>query len=236
MTIVIFGATSGIGKSLAERYVKDGHHVYITGRRLENLNTIKKTNPDLYSIKQHDVTDFDATAVFFEELAKHEQPIDIIIYNAGIGAPNYNLDWDNEFSIINTNTMGAVRVFGLAYQLFKKQGFGHIVGVSSIAGIRGNRHVPAYFASKAFLNNYLESLWLKGKRSKANIVVTDIIPGFVDTDLALGNTFWMASLDKASDQIYKAIQKKKKRAIITKRWRIIAFVLRRLPAGLLLKM
>jgi short-subunit dehydrogenase len=235
MNIVIFGATSGIGKELAKIYVNEGHRVAITGRRLEKLHEIQKTH-ELYVIKQHDVTQFDSTEVVFDELIKELKIIDLIIYSSGIGKPNYQLDWKTEKETIDTNVLGAVKVFGLAYQLFKKQNFGHLVSISSIAAIRGNRHVPAYFASKAFQKNYLESLWLKGKRSKADISVTDIIPGFVDTAMAQGTTFWMSSTEKATRQIYQAIKKKKKRAYITKRWRFVAVILRIAPARLLLKM
>jgi short-subunit dehydrogenase len=65
--------------------------------------------------------------------------------------------------------------------------------------------------------------------------VTDIQPGFVDTSLALGKTFWMASAEKAADQIYTAIKTKKKKAYITKRWRLVAFVLKNVPSSLLSK-
>jgi short-subunit dehydrogenase len=123
----------------------------------------------------------------------------------------------------------------LAYNFFREQGYGHLVGISSIASIRGNRHVPAYFASKAFQANYLESLWMKGKRSKAEIYVTDIQPGFVDTSLALGTTFWMATAEKAAKQIYSAIKSKKKKSYITKRWRLVAFVLKIVPSSWLFK-
>jgi short-subunit dehydrogenase len=123
----------------------------------------------------------------------------------------------------------------LAYQLFKKQGFGHLVGISSIASIRGNRHVPTYFASKAYQASYFESLWLKARRSKLPIFITDIQPGFVDTPMALGKTFWMASSEKAARQIYQAIVTKKKKAYITKRWALVAMVLKLVPSGLLSK-
>ena len=76
---------------------------------------------------------------------------------------------------------------------------------------------------------------MKAKRSKADIYVTDIAPGFVDTKMALGDTFGMASLDKATKQIYTAIKRKKKKAYITKRWRLIACVMQILPASLIMK-
>ena len=235
MNIIIFGATSGIGKELAKMYVQEGHQVAITGRRIEKLKEIQQTNPEKYLIKQHDVTNIPLTDIVFKELISDIKTVDLIVYSSGIGKPNYQLDWKIEKETLDTNVMGATKVFGLAYNLFRKQGYGHLVSISSIAAIRGNRHVPAYFASKAFQKNYLESLWLKGKRSKANISVTDIIPGFVDTAMAQGDTFWMASTEKATKQIYNAIRKKKKRAYITKRWRLVAILLRVLPAKLLLK-
>jgi short-subunit dehydrogenase len=76
---------------------------------------------------------------------------------------------------------------------------------------------------------------MKGKRSKAKIMVTDIQPGFVDTAMALGETFWMASVNKATTQIYLAIKKKKRKAYITKRWALIAWVLKFAPTSLLYK-
>jgi short-subunit dehydrogenase len=235
MNAIIIGGTSGIGKELALLLVSQGYKVAITGRRIEKLKEIQNLFPNDIIIKQHDVTQYASSEKVINEIVSEWKAIDLIVYSSGVGKPNYDLEWENELPTLETNVLGAVKVYGLAYNLFKKQGFGHLVGISSVAGVRGNRHVPAYFASKAFQNSYLESLWLKGKRSKSNIIVTDIIPGFVDTDMALGKTFWMASPQKAAKQIYRAILLKKKRAYITKRWIIIAFLLRILPSNLLLK-
>lgn len=233
---VIFGATSGIGKELAILLVKDGYKVAITGRRAEKLAELKATNPQKYISKQHDVTDVNATDVVFKELIDEMGTIDLVVYNSGVGGPNYELEWKKEMTTIATNVIGAVKVFGLAYNLFKKQGHGHLVGISSIAGIRGNRHVPCYFASKAFMNSYLESLWMKAQRTKkAKIFVTDIVPGFVETKMATGNTFWKAPLNKATKQIFNAIKKKKKKAYITKRWRLVAIFIRIAPAKIVMK-
>ena len=232
---VVIGATSGIGKELAKILVKNNYKVAITGRREEKLKELKNLHPDKYIIKKHDVIDYQSSETILNELVKEMGNIDLIIYSSGVGEPNYKLDWDKEVPTIETNVMAAVKVYGLAYKLFKKQGCGHLVGISSIASIRGNRHVPAYFASKAFQANYLESLWMKGKKSKANIIVTDIQPGFVDTKMAIGTTFWMAPLEKASNQIYKAIKNKRKKAYITKRWALVAFVLKITPSSLISK-
>ncbi len=233
---VIFGASSGIGKELAKLLVAGGFHVLITGRREEKLRKIQATNPEKYSIKKHDVTQIETLEEMFKEFVASFKTIDLIIYSSGVADPNYELDWDKEVPTLDTNVIGATKVFGLAYNLFRQQGFGHLVAISSIAGLRGNRNVPAYFASKAYQNNYLESLWMKAKRSKATIFVTDIAPGFVDTKMALGDTFWMASPEKAARQIYSAIKRKKKKVYITKRWAFIAFFMRIAPATLINKL
>ncbi len=233
---IVFGATSGIGQELAKLLVNDGYKVMITGRRLELLQKIQAQNREHYIIKQHDITDVDASEKVFEALPDIFDKVDLIVHNAGIGENNYNLEWDKDFPTLQTNVIGATRIYQLAYNFFKKQGFGHLVGITSIASIRGNRFVPAYHASKAFQSNYMESLWMKAKRTKkANIDITNILPGFVDTDIITGDTFWMAPLDKATKQIYKAIKNKKRKAYITKRWWLIAMLLKIVPPKILIK-
>lgn len=232
---VVIGASSGIGKDLAAILIEKGYQVAITGRRLEALEAIKRTHPGAYLVFQHDVTDAQQNTKVFEKIVKALGTVDLFIYSSGIGTPNYTLAFEHDLPTIQTNILGATQCYNLAYNLFKSQGFGHLVGISSIASIRGNRHVPTYFASKAYQASYFESLWLKARRSKLPIFITDIQPGFVDTPMALGKTFWMASSEKASQQIYKAIVAKKKKAYITKRWALIAFVLTLVPAKLFSK-
>ena len=232
---LIIGATSGIGKELVKYLIADNYKVIATGRRKHLLGELKSSNFENIDVKTHDVTDLDSCEVLFSEVKSEFKKIDLVVYSSGIGEANYKLNWEIEKPILDTNVMAATKIYGLAYAMFHEQGYGHLVGISSIASIRGNRHSPSYFASKSFQASYLESLWMKGKRSKANIVVTDIQPGFVDTPMALGTTFWMASVEKATKQIYSAIKKKKRKVYITKRWGIIALVLKIVPAKLLFK-
>ena len=113
---------------------------------------------------------------------------------------------------------------------FKNQKFGHLVAISSIAGIRGNRQATSYFATKAYQINYLEGLRQKVNKLKMKIYLTDVRPGFVKTEMTQGEgLFWVASVEKASKQIYNAISKKRKIVYVTKRWGIIATILKRIP-------
>ena len=234
-TAIVFGATSGIGKNLTELLVKDGYIIAVTGRRLEKLEALKEKYPDQVIVKQNDITQVEKLESTFNALINELGEVHLIIHSSGVGEVNTKLAWDIENKTVQTNVVGATKLYGLAYNLFKKQQFGHLVGISSIASLRGNRAAPSYFASKAYQKAYLESLYIKTKTIKSKkVFITDIRPGFVDTAMALGDgIFWMVSLEKATNQIYSAIKKKKRVAYISKRWRLIAWVLKIVPVRLL---
>ena len=235
--VIVFGATSGIGKSLAEIFLKKGCKVAITGRRLEKLEAIKKLYPKQVLVKQNDIQDVAEVEKVFHEIVVAFKTIDLVIQSSGVGFVNPQLKWELQEQTIHTNVLGCTKLYALAYQLFKKQQFGHLVGISSIASIRGNRSAPDYFASKSYQKAYLESLYIKTKSIKSKkVFITEIRPGFVDTAMALGDAiFWMVPLEKASKQIYSAIQNKKRVAYISKRWFLIALVLKIMPAWVLKK-
>lgn len=237
-TAIVFGATSGIGKALTEILIKEGYKVAITGRRLEKLQEIQNQYPNQVEVYQNDIQKVDEVEKVFRQIVEKFEKIDLVIQSSGVGHINPKLEWEKEDETIKTNVVGVTKLYDLAYNQFREQEFGHLVGITSIASIRGNRGAPAYFASKAYQKAYLESLFIKTKtiRSK-QVFITDIRPGFVDTAMALGDgIFWMVSLEKAGKQIYSAIKKKKRVAYISKRWGIIAFVLKIAPAWLLKKM
>lgn len=114
---------------------------------------------------------------------------------------------------------------------FRARGNGHLVGISSIAGLRGYRNAPAYNASKTFESRYLEGLRLQACYDGLPITVTDILPGFVDTPMTQGQQgmFWVASPQEAAWQIADVIKKKKRRAYISRRWVIMARLYQLIP-------
>ncbi len=237
-TAIVFGATSGIGKEISKLLLNNGYKVAITGRRLEKLKELKSKYSDQVYIVQNDIQKVDRVEEVFHKIINEFSTIDLIIQSSGVGHINPTLDWDKEEETILTNVVGVTKLYDLSFNLFRNQGFGHLVGITSIASIRGNRGAPAYFSSKAYQKAYLESLYMKTKTIKSNkVFITDVRPGFVDTAMALGDgIFWMVPLDKAVKQIYKAIKNKKRVVYISKRWKLIALVLKIAPARLLKKM
>ena len=131
------------------------------------------------------------------------------------------------------NVTGFAAMATLAMEHFVRRGSGHLVGISSIAAIRGHGHAPAYGASKAFVSSYLRALRHKCAKQRLPVTVTEIQPGFVATAMAKGDgLFWVAPVDTATQQIMSAIESRKAHAFVTRRWRLIAVVLRLLPEWL----
>lgn len=229
---IIIGATSGIGKGLANRMAHEGYRVGITGRRIELLEEIKAQNPTQFEVKQIDVTAPDCVERL-EELIQTLGGVDTIIISSGTGDINENLDFEIEKRTIDVNIVGFTAIADHAFRYFQKQGNGHLVAITSVASLRGSAEAPAYNATKAYQANYLEALRIKASKLKLPITVTDIRPGFVNTDMAKGDgLFWVASVEEATSQLYRAIEKKKRIAYITKRWGLIAFLLKVLPYSL----
>lgn len=227
---IILGATSGIGKALARLLTGNNYQVGITGRRTDLLMELKHENPGAYFIQTIDVTDTTETVEKLTLLTAQLGGLDLLILSSGTGDINQELDFEIEKRTINTNVLGFTSIVDWAFNFFEKQSFGHLVAISSIGGLRGSRQAPAYNASKAYQINYLEGLRQKACRINKAIFVTDIRPGLVDTDMAKGEgLFWVMPVEKTAKQIFKAILQKKKIAYVTKRWLIIATILKRIP-------
>lgn len=227
---IIIGATSGIGNGVAKLLVDKNYIVGITGRRKKLLEKLKSEKPDSYFIKSFDVTNIQSVVEKLNELKAELGGLDLLILSSGTGDLNNDLNFEIEERTINTNVLGFTCVTNWAFKIFEKQKYGHLVAISSVGGLRGSRQAPSYNATKAYQINYLEGLRQKASKLKQPIFVTDIRPGFVDTAMAKGEgQFWVATVDKASRQIVDAIIAKKKIAYVSKRWRLIGTILKRIP-------
>lgn len=227
--VLIVGASSGLGRRLAELYASEGWKVGALARRENLLTELQQLFPGKIFIKKADVAD-ENISQFIKELIETLNGIDIIIIAASIIRFNNDLQAEPEKETIAINVKGYTNVLNTAWQYFKEKGMGHIVGITSIAAARGNKIAPAYHASKSFQSIYLESLRIKAKHEKNGVVVTELTPGYINTEMGKGERmFWVASLDKAARQAKKAIEKKKSRVFITKRWWFIYHIQRFLP-------
>ena len=232
--VIIIGATSGIGLQLAKLYIQNGDMVGTTGRRGDLLDALYQQFPLQVVTECFDVMEQE-NIVHLESLIEKLGGLDALIYNSGYGEVSETLSWEIDQRTTKTNVNGFVEIINYTFNYFVKKGKGQIAAISSIASIRENSLAPAYSASKAYLSMYmaglhLKTLKIKKRDSKINISITDVQPGFVHTKMAKGRgRFWEAPLEKAAKQIFSAIQKKKRKVYITRRWAIIAWALKWMP-------
>ncbi|MDP8260039.1 MAG: SDR family NAD(P)-dependent oxidoreductase [Candidatus Gygaella obscura] len=226
---IIVGASSGIGAELSQQLSGLGYEVGLVARRTQLLEDIQKKLTNKSFIKTIDVFLIDDAVRKLRELINQMQQVDLIIINSGIWIANPDLKLESEIATINVNVCGFTAMVNVAVNYFISFGKGHIVGISSIAGLRGSGRSPAYNASKAFVSNYMAGL--RQKLSKTKISVTDIRPGLIDTPMVKGrtNNFWLQPVEKAVSQMIDAIENKKKVVYVTKRWQVIALITRLMP-------
>jgi len=233
-TAVIVGASSGIGEALAHELHCAGWRLALLARRLDRLEALRETLAPETVVRGLDVAQVDVAATF-ERLLEELGGVDLVIISAGTGH-NGALHWELDVDTVTVNVLGFMAVAQVAMHHFLKRGRGHLVGISSIAALRGNR-AATYAASKAFQSVYLDGLRDLARHSGHPIVVTEVQPGGVDTAMlkpdrplpAVVRRLFVASPAKAARQILRAIQKQKKHAYITRRYAVVAFILKLLP-------
>lgn len=227
---IVVGASSGIGRALAKVLAQEGYELGLTARRFELLEDLQKEIKTRTLIKRMDITNNLEAMNCLESLIQEMGGVHLVILNAGVICRNLEFDWEKEMLTIQVNVLGFSAMAHTAMKYFLAQGTGHLVGLSSISAIRGESDSPSYSASKAFVSNFLEGLRVKAFKENKEICVTDVQPGWVDTDMAKGeDVFWMASSEKAAEQIYSAIKSKRAHVYITRRWRLYAWLLKLAP-------
>ena len=229
--VLITGATSGIGKELAIQYTRKGALVGLVGRRTERLKEIKEELGDQVFIKTLNVTNFDKAEKVYRQLIEEMGGMDIMILNAGISRDRLLPPWRSDNQTINVNVAAFAHGMHFAFEYFKEQGYGQIVGMSSVSAHMASGRASAYTASKSFISNYMTGFRQKAKRLEADITITDLKPGYVVSEITMNNPnmFWVASTEKAVKQMIRAIEKKRNHAYITKRWRLIAWIAKLAP-------
>ncbi len=227
--IIIIGATSGIGRKVAEVYITQGWKVGVAGRRAEELEALRKQAPDQVFTQVIDVTQPDSPE-HLQALIKQVGGMDVFLLSSGIGKQNHDLEPETELKTAATNVEGFIRMVTTAYHFFVRQGYGHLAAISSIAGTKGLGAAAAYSATKRFQNTYLDAMDQLARMNKLNITFTDIRPGFVATPLLKDDRYpLLMDVTDVAEEIVQAIEKKKRIAIIDWKYRILVFFWRMIP-------
>jgi short-subunit dehydrogenase len=231
---IVVGASSGIGRALAAELAAEGYELGLAARRLERLEAVGAELPTKAYVARLDVAEPDEARDRFERLVERMGGCDLLVLAAAVGEANESLAWEPERETIDVNARGFAALATAGMQQFAAQGSGHLVGISSVAANFGNGVAPSYNASKAFVGRYLDGLRYWADARDADVTVTEVEPGFVDTRLALADDPpWMASPETAAAQIAAAVRAERRHVYVTRRWRLVAWLLRLAPDRLL---
>ena len=205
--IWITGGSSGIGRALALKFAKEGWQVAISARRKDLLNEISELNKNISPFPL-DVNDKEKCKEIFEQVKNKYQNVDICFFSTGIWDPKKekDIDVDQIEKVMKVNFFGTLNCIKAVEEYFKNKKNGHISIVSSVAGYRGLPNSTGYGASKAALNNLVESLYFDFGRH--NVRVSLVSPGFIKTPMTDKNEFRMPFLktpEFAADKIYNGL-------------------------------
>ncbi len=213
--VLITGSSEGIGKALAEHLSLKGAKLILLARSGDKLLEISKrldeTNHRII-FQKCDVTNLSEVESAVNFALNHFGKIDVAILNAGIGfrSKAINFNYEKTRELIDVNLFGVLNFLKFLIPIFKKQKSGMIVGVSSMADVRGFPGSAAYCSSKAALSTFLESIRIELKNY--HIKVIKVRPGFVDTNMITKNEFTMKfilNVNKAAKKITDGIEKEK---------------------------
>lgn len=245
--ILITGASSGLGEEMARQFAAKGHDLALCARRTERLESLKSEiltkHPNVrVSLRALDVNDHDAVFRVFEEFKQEFGGLDRVIVNAGMGkggSLGTGLFKHNKLTA-ETNYIAALAQCEAALTIFRAQNAGHLVTISSVSALRGMpRAMTAYASSKAALVNLTEGIRADLLRSNSPIKVSCIMPGFIRSEIneKVKNTPFMCDTVPGVRSMVQAIEKEKKTAYVPGwPWNLIAFLMRRLPLRVVMKM
>jgi short-subunit dehydrogenase len=206
--IWITGASSGIGKALAEKFASEGWRVAVSARRKTILDEMAKNeNISSYPL---DVTDQDQTSNVFAKIINDFTNLDLCVFSSGTYDPKLEQEINikqNKF-VMETNFFGVLYCIKTVEKYFKDKKNGHISIVSSIAAYRGLPNSSGYGPSKAALTNLAESLYFDFK--KYNVRISLVSPGFIKTPLTDKNEFpmpFIKSPEYAAEKMFNGLTK-----------------------------
>ncbi|MCU7555595.1 SDR family oxidoreductase [Alteromonas sp. ASW11-19] len=244
-TILITGASSGLGAGMAREFARQGHDLALCARRLDNLLSVKHeceaVNPNVrVSVRELDVTDHDAVFSTFEDFTDEFGTLDRIIVNAGMGkgASVGTGHFHANRQTAETNFVAALAQCEAAMTIFRRQNAGHLVTMSSISAVRGfRRALNVYAATKAALTSLSEGIRIDVRNTP--IKVTTVHPGFIRTDInaKVKNVPFIVDLQTGCKALVAAINKEPDNCYVPAwPWALLQAVLRVAPLSWLAKM
>lgn len=231
--IFLTGASSGIGLAIAQQYAQNGATLALVGRRLDALETLSGQlvgQHEIYALDVNDEVALHAAARDF--MAKHGTP-DVVIAAAGISVGTLSEHYEDLVQIrhvMATNLFATTSTFHPFIKPMKEAGKGTLVGIASVASIRGLPGAGAYCASKAAVVQYCESL--RVELYGTGVKVTTILPGFIDTPMTRQNPYKMPFLMQVEDfaaRAVKAITRQDSYRVIPWQMGILAKIMRLIP-------
>lgn len=233
MKVVISGASSGLGLALARHYLDRGAIVAVIARRIDLLQELSIQFPNRVCCYALDVKDAQALQQAAADFIANVGLPDVVIANAGVSVgtlTEYSEDLDAFSQVMEINVLGMVKTFQPFVSPMREARCGTLVGIASVAGIRGLPGAGAYCASKAAAITYLESL--RVELCGSGVKVTTICPGYVKTAMTAVNPYPMPFIldaDEAAKRIALAISRQTSYAVIPWQMGLIGQLLRLLP-------
>ncbi len=226
-----------MGAALARRLAREGYSLALVARRKGMLSDlcseINRTAGETRAIAYvHEVRKYEAVPALLRHIVADLGGLDLVVYAAGVNYPpgltSYNFAGDRD--MLEVNLIGAFAWLNPVAAMFQSAGRGQIVGISSVAGDRGRVGNPGYNTSKAGLTTYLEAL--RNRLSRHGVNVLTVKPGFVQTEMlkAAQTVFLPITPEKAADDIYKAIRRRKQQIYTPWLWTWLMLVVRNIPS------
>ncbi len=233
---VLIGSAKGLGAALARRLAREGYYLALVDRDPVLLDKIcAEINAAGHGQALpyiHDVTAFQEVPSLLQRMMVDLGGLDLFIYVAGVLLPTTptTYEFEKDLKTMQVNTLGALAWFNVVAPVFQSLRSGQIAAISSVAGDRGRVGNPAYNASKAALDTYLEAL--RNRLTRFGVHVLTVKPGFMNTDMLKSSprTFWVVSPEQAADDILKALKKRKQTIYTLGRWGLIMIIIKHIPS------
>lgn len=238
-TVLILGAASDIGFAIARSFAKSGSNIQLAARKPEQLGPSRSDLEIRYqvrcSVHFFDALKFDTHEAFYRSL--DPQP-DVVVYVIGYMKENEKAvsDWSETLRTIHTNYTGAVSILNIVAADYEAKKSGTIVGISSVAGLRGRQSNYIYGSAKAAFTAYLSGL--RNRLYHSGVHVVTVLPGFVHTKMTEGlklPALLTAAPEEVGEAVVRAVKSKKNILYVRWFWRWIMLVITSLPEGIFKK-